>query len=131
VVKTQARRGQCWSTAGAKKQHEGGTGGRVNEPPGMDGRKSERSIVPMSPGNQTRRDPEEGRGRQGMEPVEGKMARALDLGTVSTTLHRIAELASFLDQWVRDGFPSRSESMRLKSRMREFRTSGSVGGPGG
>jgi hypothetical protein len=131
VVKTQARRGQCWSTAGAKKQHEGGTGGRVNEPPGMDGRKSERLIVLMSPGNRTHRDPEEGRGRQGMEPVEGKMARALNLGSVLTRLHRIAGLASNFDQWVRDGLPSRSEPMRLKSRMREFRTSGSVGGPGG
>ncbi len=28
-----------------------------------------------------------------MEPMEGKMARALDLGSVSTRLHRIAELA--------------------------------------
>jgi len=59
----------------------------------MGGRKSERSIVPTSPGNQIRRDPEEGRGRRGMEPVEGKMARALDLGIISTKLHRIAELA--------------------------------------
>ena len=59
----------------------------------MDGRKSERLIVPTSPGNQTLRDPEEGRGRQGMEPVEGKMAGTLDLGSVSTRLHRIAELA--------------------------------------
>jgi hypothetical protein len=59
----------------------------------MDGRKSERLIVPMSPGNQTLRVPEEGRGRQGMEPVEGKMARTSDLGSVSTRLHRIAELA--------------------------------------
>jgi hypothetical protein len=59
----------------------------------MDGRKSERPIVPMSPGNQTLRDPGEGRGRQGMEPVEGKMARTSDLGSVSTRLHRIAELA--------------------------------------
>ena len=38
-------------------------------------------------------DPEEGRGRQGMEPMEGKMARTSDLGSVSTRLHRIAELA--------------------------------------
>ena len=75
------------------KQREDGTGGRVNEPPGMDGRKSERPIVPMSPGNRTSRDPEEGRGRQGMEPVEGKMARALNLARVLTRLHRIAELA--------------------------------------
>ena len=59
----------------------------------MDDRKSERLIVPMSPGNQTLRDPEEGRGRRGMEPVEGKMARTSDLGSVSTRLHRIAELA--------------------------------------
>ncbi len=114
------------------KQREDGTGGRVNEPPGKDCRKSERPIVPMSPGNQTRRDPEEGRGRQGMEPVEGKMARALDLGSVLTRLHRIAELASFFfDQRVRDGLPPRSEPVCLKSRMREFRTSGSAGGPGG
>ncbi len=67
--------------------------GEFNEPPGMDGRKSERPIVPMRPGNRTHRDPEEGRGRRGMEPVEGKMARTSDLGSVSTRLHRIAELA--------------------------------------
>ena len=94
MVKTQARRGQCWSTAGAKKQHEGGTGGRVNEPPGMDGRKSERLVVLMSPGNRTSRDPEEGRGRRGMEPLEGKMERASNLVSIQTSLHRIAELAS-------------------------------------
>ena len=58
----------------------------------MDGRKSERPIVPMSPGNRTLRDPEEGRGRRGMEPMEGKMERALDLGSVLTRLRRIAEL---------------------------------------
>jgi hypothetical protein len=75
------------------KQREDGTGGRINEPPGMDGRKSERPIVPMRPGNQTLRDPGEGRGRQGMEPMEGKMARALGLGSISTRLYRIAELA--------------------------------------
>jgi hypothetical protein len=66
-----------------------------------------------------------------MEPVEGKMVRALDLKTISTKLHRIAELASLFDQWVRDGSPSRSEPMCLRSRMREFCTSGSVGDPGG
>ena len=67
-----------------------------------------------------------------MEPMEGKMERASNLGTIRTRLHRIAGLASlFVDQWVRDGLPSRSESMCPKSRMREFRTSGSVGGLGG
>ena len=73
----QARRGP-WSNGGSK-QHEGGTGGRVNEPPGWMSRKSERPIVPMSPGNRTSRDPEEGEGAPGMEPVEGKMTRALNL----------------------------------------------------
>ena len=29
-----------------------------------------------------------------MEPVEGKMERASNLGTIQTKLHRIAELAS-------------------------------------
>jgi len=66
-----------------------------------------------------------------MEPVEGKMARTSDLGSVLTRLHRKAKLASIFDQLVRDGLPPHSEPMRLKSRMREFRTSGSVGGPGG
>ena len=59
---------------------------------GMDGRKSERPIVPMRPGNQPE-GPGEGRGRRGMEPLEGKMARTSDLGSISTRLHRIAELA--------------------------------------
>ena len=59
----------------------------------MDCRKSERFIVPMRTGNRIHRDPEEGRGRQGMEPLEGKMVRALDLGIISTKLRRIAELA--------------------------------------
>ena len=44
----------------------------------MGSRKSERLIVPMRPGNQTLRDPVEGWGRQGMEPVEGKMAMEAD-----------------------------------------------------
>lgn len=59
----------------------------------MDSRKSERPIVPMRPGNRAQRDLGEGRGRRGMEPMEGKMARALDLGSISTRLYRIAELA--------------------------------------
>jgi hypothetical protein len=29
-----------------------------------------------------------------MEPLEGKMVRALDLGIISTKLHRTAELAN-------------------------------------
>ena len=53
----------------------------------MDGRKSERLIVPMSPGNQTLRDPEEGRGRRGMEPMEGKMVRTSDLVPRISLLH--------------------------------------------
>jgi len=36
-----------------KKQRKDGTGGQVNELPGMDGRKSERLVVPQSPGNRT------------------------------------------------------------------------------
>ena len=51
------------------------------------------SRVPVSQGNRPPKDPEEGRGRQGIEPVEGKMARMMEFGTVSTRLRRIAELA--------------------------------------
>ncbi len=66
-----------------------------------------------------------------MEPMEGKTERALDLNTVLTKLHRIAELAVTIDQQVRGGSPPRSESVCPKSRMREFCTSGSEGGLGG
>jgi hypothetical protein len=34
-----------------QKEHEDGTGGRVNEPPGTGSRKSERPIVPTRPGD--------------------------------------------------------------------------------
>ena len=73
-------------------------------------------MVPSNEGNEVRRegrqgvgalhstkeagepapgDPEEGRGRRGMEPVEGKMERASNLGTIQTGLDRIAGLAGF------------------------------------
>ena len=74
-----------------------------------------------------------------MEPLEGQMNGTSSPESISTKLQRIAELAkgspeghlrSFLDQRVRDGSLSRSEPMLLKSRMREIRTSGSVGGWG-
>ena len=72
--------------------------GEFNEPnpgelPGWMAGSRSAPIVPMRPGNRTHRDPEEGRGRRGMEPVEEKMARTSDLGSVSTRLHRIAGLA--------------------------------------
>jgi hypothetical protein len=66
-----------------------------------------------------------------MEPVEGKMERALDLNTVLTKLHRIAELASDNRPAGVRRLSSRSEPVCPKSRMREFCTSGSVGGLGG
>ncbi len=75
----------------------------------MDGRKSECSIVPMSPGNRTHGDPGEGRGRRGMEPVERKLARAFNLGSVVTRLHRIAELGRPAGAW-RSTAPQRTHA---------------------
>ncbi len=66
-----------------------------------------------------------------MEPMEGKMERASNLETIQTRLPWIAELAMTIDQQVCGGLQSRSEPVCPKSRMREFRTSGSVGGLGG
>ena len=54
-------------------------------------RESQRSIVPLKPGNRTRRDPVEGRGRRITESLEGNMAGALKPDPVSTTHQRIAE----------------------------------------
>jgi RNA-directed DNA polymerase len=56
-------------------------------------RESERLIVPMKPGNLTRRDPAEERGRRVAESLEGNMAGASKPGTVCTKQQRIAELA--------------------------------------
>ena len=69
--------------------------------------------------------------RRDMEPVEGKMERASNPGTIQTRLHRIAELASDIRPAGVRRLPSRSEPVCPKSRMREFRTSGSLGGLGG
>ena len=57
-----------------------------------------------------------------MELLEGKMAGTSSPIPVSTGLQQIAE-------WMRDGLvPQRNRNLR--SRMREIRTSGSVGGLG-
>jgi RNA-directed DNA polymerase len=50
-------------------------------------------MVPMKPGNRSRRDPAEGRGCLVMEPLEGNMAGASKPDFVSTRQQRIAELA--------------------------------------
>jgi hypothetical protein len=67
----EAGRTKPWLVVGSagrgrerNKQREDGTGGRGNEPPGMDGRKSECPTVPKKPGNRTQRDPVEGEGRR-------------------------------------------------------------------
>ena len=54
------------------------------------GRESERLIVPPKPGNLTRGNPVEGRGRRVAESLEGNMAGTLEPGTVSTNQQRIA-----------------------------------------
>ena len=54
-------------------------------------RESERLIVPLKPGNPTRRDPVEGRRRRAAEPLEGNMAGASEPDPVSTKQQRIAE----------------------------------------
>ncbi len=85
-------------------------------------RESERLIVPVKPANTTRVEPVEGRRRRVAESLEGNMASALELDPMSTKQQRIAELGA-------DICPQRSRN--LTSRMRELRTSGSVGGGGG
>ena len=60
---------------------------------GMDGEESECLIVPPKRGELSPRDPVEGRGHRQVAPVEGKTANTPRLGPVSTSRHRIAELA--------------------------------------
>ena len=58
---------------------------------GKDGRDSERSIVPLKPGNACRADPGEGRGRLVAEPWPGNSAGASDLDQLSTRRPRVAQ----------------------------------------
>ena len=51
---------------------------------GTDGRESERSIVPVKPGNSCREDPAEGRGRLVAGPWPGNSAGTLNLDQLST-----------------------------------------------
>jgi hypothetical protein len=80
------------------------------------GRESERSIVPLKPGNACRADPAEERGRLVAEPWPGNSAGALNLDTLSPQRPRVAQRTSVRDE---------------TSRMREIRTYGSAGALGG
>jgi RNA-directed DNA polymerase len=60
---------------------------------GTSDEKSETPVVPTKPENSPHEDPVEGRGVRITEPNEGTMAEALNSGTVTTRLERIAELA--------------------------------------
>src|SRR3954447_23823598 len=57
---------------------------------GKGGRESERSIVPVKPGNSCREDPGEGRGRLVAGPWPGNSAGALNLDPLSTRRPRVA-----------------------------------------
>jgi hypothetical protein len=74
-------------------------------------------------GERTRADPGEGRGCRTMDPVEGKMTGTPSPDTISTRLQRIAAR-------VHDGVTVAQQTHDLTSRMRQSRTSGSVGAPG-
>ena len=114
----------------------------LREAPCRAAHRSERTgthVVPPNEGNEVRRDgrqgfgashstveageswpvgdPVEGRGCRAMEPFEGQMAGTPGPGTIYTKQQRIAVQVL------------RIRGMR--SRMRELRTSGSVGAPGG
>jgi hypothetical protein len=83
----------CWTGGSEAQAH---VAVRRREPKGSvpeGSRGSERLIVPVKPGNTTRVDPVEGRGRRIAEPLEGNMASASELDSVSTKQQRIAELA--------------------------------------
>src|SRR6516162_6573759 len=80
--------------AGAKHRGSRGIAKRMEKKRRETGtRESERLILPAKPGNLTRRDPAEGRGRRVAESLEGNMAGASKPGTVFTKQQRIAELA--------------------------------------
>ena len=85
------------------------------------------------------RDPVEGRGHRQVAPVEGKTANTPRLGPVSTSRHRIAELARQacrdggghrLASWTRGYATARSEAVCRGAGCGRTRTSGSVEGQG-
>jgi RNA-directed DNA polymerase len=98
-----------------------------NERGGMGPGKSESLVVPMKPANEGPKELAEGRGGQGVETKEGKMAETLNSGNISTRVRRIAEMAR----------TRRGESLRsihhaidlewLKEAHRQTRKDGAVG----
>ena len=70
-------------------------------------------------------DPVEGRGHRIMDPLEGKMTGVPNPTTISTKLQRIA-----ICKWLHSGLVVVQRTRDPRSRMRQSRTSGSVGGLG-
>jgi RNA-directed DNA polymerase len=90
-------------------------------------RESRRSIVPGKPGNRSRRDPVEGRGRRTTDSLEGNRAGALEPDPVSTRRQRIAELAK---QSPRMGFTSRGRHPDLIRLVEAYKRTRKDGAPG-
>jgi hypothetical protein len=91
------------------------------------GRASERLIVPQKPGNTTRTDPGEGRGRRVAEPLEGNRAGASEPGPVFTKQQRIAELAKPAPQM---GFTSLNHHLDLIWLVEAYQRTRKDGAPG-
>ena len=84
-------------------------------------------MVPMKPGNRSRRDPAEGRGCLVMEPLEGNMAGASKPDFVSTRQQRIAELAKQSPQM---GFTSLAHHIDLRWLYEAYLRTRPDGAPG-
>jgi RNA-directed DNA polymerase len=91
------------------------------------GRESERLLVPRKPGNTTRRDPGEGRGRRVAEPLEGNRAGASEPDPVFTKRPRIAELAK---QSPQRGFTSLNHHLDLVWLVAAYQRTRKDGAPG-
>jgi RNA-directed DNA polymerase len=84
-------------------------------------------MVPQKQGNRRHRDPGEGRGCQVKEPLEGNMASASELDSVSTKQQRIAELAKQSPQM---GFTSLAHHIDLRWLYEAYLRTRRDGAPG-
>ena len=100
---------------------------KATKPEGMDGRESERQIVPVKQGNR----PEGTLWREGgamvMEPLEGKMQGTSRPESVSTRLQRVAKLSKEAPEMVWTTLAHHIDFELLKEAYRLTRKDGAVG----
>ena len=113
-----ARETNEWTTRGTRSRSQGH---------GTRERKSERPSSTVELGELDPQDPREGRRPSDTEPLEGKMARALDLGNMSTRRQRIGQKAKVSPELVFTSLAHNIDLYWIWEALKRTRKDGAVG----